>query len=183
MKVARKQPLDLEMTRYNHYISGGGRRAVLCGEGFGQSSNLGRVRSLLWRRSLRGLAFWRRSLFAGLRRLNRWSPGQPGSVIDAIWPFVAPAVAGSLRASFTTGAERKLARLQSVLFVCWGNVCRSPAAESILKRKLKHRAISNVKIKSAGIAADFKRNRPSPGMLWATLFRGLWPRPKPALFQ
>ena len=76
-----------------------------------------------------------------------------------------------------------MAEFQSVLFVCWGNVCRSPAAELMLKRELKNRGIGNVKVKLAGVAADCELNRPSFGMRWATLFRGLWLQPKPALFQ
>jgi protein-tyrosine phosphatase len=72
---------------------------------------------------------------------------------------------------------------KSILFVCWGNVCRSPAAEMILKREMNRRGFGNVKIKSAGIAADCERNRPSFGMKWAALCRGFWLRPKPAMFQ
>ncbi len=71
----------------------------------------------------------------------------------------------------------------SILFVCWGNVCRSPAAELILKREMNRRGFGNMKIKSAGVAADHERNRPSFGMKWATLCRGLWLSPKPAMFQ
>lgn len=40
---------------------------------------------------------------------------------------------------------------QSVLFVCWGNICRSPTAEAIFKHFLKERGQSEEwKVDSAG---------------------------------
>ena len=41
----------------------------------------------------------------------------------------------------------------SVLFVCYGNLMRSPMAEAMLKRALTERGISNVVVKSAGLHA------------------------------
>lgn len=76
-----------------------------------------------------------------------------------------------------------MARLPSVLFVCWGNVCRSPAAELILKREMKRRGFGDVKVKSAGVGADMKMNQPSWRMRWAVLCRGFWLSPKPRLFR
>ena len=39
----------------------------------------------------------------------------------------------------------------SVLFVCWGNICRSPTAEAIFKRLLEERGVSgDWRVDSAG---------------------------------
>ena len=40
-----------------------------------------------------------------------------------------------------------------VLFVCTGNTCRSPMAELFFRAELARRQISNVTVKSAGLAA------------------------------
>ena len=40
-----------------------------------------------------------------------------------------------------------------VLFVCTGNLCRSPLAEGILKKKLAERRINSVEVSSAGTHA------------------------------
>lgn len=40
--------------------------------------------------------------------------------------------------------------MTSVLFVCLGNICRSPAAEGILKNMLQKEPELNVKVKSCG---------------------------------
>ena len=37
-----------------------------------------------------------------------------------------------------------------VLFVCTGNLCRSPLAEGYLKKRLQEKGISGIKVKSAG---------------------------------
>ncbi len=42
----------------------------------------------------------------------------------------------------------------SILFVCLGNICRSPAAEGILKQKVKEQGLNeNIFIDSAGIGS------------------------------
>ncbi len=42
---------------------------------------------------------------------------------------------------------------QSVLFVCLGNICRSPTAEGVMLHLLKERAITFVRVDSAGTSA------------------------------
>lgn len=71
----------------------------------------------------------------------------------------------------------------SVLFVCWANVCRSPAAELLLKREVKRRGQLDVRIESAGVCADADTAVPSFFMRWATLRRGIWLRPSPRHLQ
>jgi protein-tyrosine-phosphatase len=44
--------------------------------------------------------------------------------------------------------------IKRILFVCTGNTCRSPMAESIMKHKLKEKSITNIRCSSAGIFAD-----------------------------
>lgn len=74
-------------------------------------------------------------------------------------------------------------RIKSVLFVCWGNVCRSPAAELMLKRSLECTGTGYVRIESAGVGADADWFRPSFSMWWASLLRGLWLKSTPRLFR
>ena len=61
----------------------------------------------------------------------------------------------------------------SVLFVCHGNICRSPAAKSVLE---KHLAIQSpnlmVNVDSAGVSVDDFPRRPSSAMRWIAFWRG-----------
>ena len=74
-------------------------------------------------------------------------------------------------------------KVKSVLFVCWGNVCRSPAAEIILKREMKRLGVDGSQIESAGICPDGQPGKPSWPMRWASLRRGVWLRPTPRMLR
>ena len=76
-----------------------------------------------------------------------------------------------------------MAKIESVLFVCWANVCRSPAAELILKRELARRGMRHVQIKSAGVDADYEVYRPSWAMKLTAFFHGLRLGRRPRLFR
>ena len=43
--------------------------------------------------------------------------------------------------------------IKKILFVCTGNICRSPMAEYYLKKRLADEDISGVEVDSAGIFA------------------------------
>lgn len=49
-----------------------------------------------------------------------------------------------------------------ILTVCLGNICRSPAAESVLLRKLEQAGIDDVTVTSAGTADYHLGKRPHP---------------------
>ena len=61
----------------------------------------------------------------------------------------------------------------SVLFVCWGNVCRSPAATSVLQKYLATRNLESlVRVDSAGVAFEERLPKPSFAMRWVAFRRG-----------
>ena len=45
-------------------------------------------------------------------------------------------------------------KIKSVLFVCTGNTCRSPMAETIFKKKLRTAGVNGIKTSSAGLCAN-----------------------------
>ncbi|MFC4350108.1 low molecular weight protein-tyrosine-phosphatase [Fodinicurvata halophila] len=49
-----------------------------------------------------------------------------------------------------------------VLFVCTGNICRSPTAEGVLKQKLQARTIGHVQVDSAGTHGYHVGEAPDP---------------------
>ncbi len=52
--------------------------------------------------------------------------------------------------------------MQTILFVCTGNTCRSAMAEALLKHMLKENGFEDIKIMSAGIYA-WEGDKASPG--------------------
>jgi protein-tyrosine phosphatase len=61
-----------------------------------------------------------------------------------------------------------------VLFVCLGNICRSPSAEGIMKKFVKEKGLSNmIEIDSAGIGGWHIGEPADPMMRKAALKRGL----------
>lgn len=54
----------------------------------------------------------------------------------------------------------------NVLFVCLGNICRSPMAEAMFKQLVQNAGLSNqVNIDSAGTSSEEEGNPPHPGAL------------------
>ena len=61
-----------------------------------------------------------------------------------------------------------------VLFVCLGNVCRSPSAAAVMRRLLDEAGLAGrVEVDSAGVGAHFKGKRPDPRARAAAARRGL----------
>ena len=54
---------------------------------------------------------------------------------------------------------KDLSNVQSVLFVCMGNICRSPSAEAVFTQKAKTQGLS-LKIDSAGTVGAHAREKP-----------------------
>jgi len=52
-----------------------------------------------------------------------------------------------------------LSNVKSVLFVCMGNICRSPSAEAVFKHKMNDKGISLI-IDSAGTTGSHAREKP-----------------------
>lgn len=63
--------------------------------------------------------------------------------------------------------------LKKVLFVCMGNICRSPAAEGILKKYINEKHLENkIFVDSAGTIDYHVGEKPNPRMLKAASERG-----------
>lgn len=62
--------------------------------------------------------------------------------------------------------------MKRILFVCTGNICRSPLAEALLKRALHERAVEEVSVESAGTGA-WDGAPASEGAYLVALERGL----------
>lgn len=68
------------------------------------------------------------------------------------------------------GEKRKKIR---VLFVCLGNICRSPAAEGVLRAKARERGLEDrLEVDSAGTYGGHAGQLPDPRMREAALRRG-----------
>ncbi len=59
-----------------------------------------------------------------------------------------------------------------ILFVCTGNICRSPTAEGVARRWLATAGISGVEVDSAGIQGYHAGEAPDPRTQTAALRRG-----------
>ncbi|MBR9727753.1 low molecular weight protein-tyrosine-phosphatase [Shewanella intestini] len=62
--------------------------------------------------------------------------------------------------------------INSVLFVCMGNICRSPTAEAVFRQQAQQLKL-NLRIDSAGTIAYHQGNRPDPRAIAAGQKRGL----------
>ncbi|QDE31651.1 low molecular weight protein-tyrosine-phosphatase [Shewanella polaris] len=65
-----------------------------------------------------------------------------------------------------------LAKINSVLFVCMGNICRSPTAEAVFKQQAERHNLQ-LNIDSAGTMAYHKGNAPDHRSVVAGVKRGL----------
>ena len=64
--------------------------------------------------------------------------------------------------------------LKKILFVCLGNICRSPAAEGIFNQKIKERDLENFfVVDSAGTGSWHVGNLPDQRMRTTALSRGI----------
>ena len=64
--------------------------------------------------------------------------------------------------------------VQKILFVCLGNICRSPAAEGIFKQKIEDRGLEKLFfVDSAGTGGWHVGNLADPRMRETTLLRGI----------
>ncbi|HWP47678.1 MAG TPA: low molecular weight protein arginine phosphatase [Candidatus Limnocylindrales bacterium] len=62
--------------------------------------------------------------------------------------------------------------MKTILFVCTGNICRSPMAEGLLKKKLIEEGITNVRVISAGTWA-YPNTTSTPEAIQAALEKGV----------
>jgi protein-tyrosine-phosphatase len=52
-------------------------------------------------------------------------------------------------------------KVESIMFVCMGNICRSPFAEKLMKKILEERGMEAIRVSSSGLIV--KEPTPSPG--------------------
>jgi protein-tyrosine phosphatase len=70
----------------------------------------------------------------------------------------------------------------NILFVCWGNICRSPVAHAIMQQLVNEKNL-NWKIKSAGTQADSSSSDADPRMRSVAAHNGLIYSHKPRQFE
>ncbi|MFP3902539.1 MAG: low molecular weight protein-tyrosine-phosphatase [Acidimicrobiia bacterium] len=71
----------------------------------------------------------------------------------------------------TTGRSVRPTR---VLFVCWGNICRSPTAEAVLRAALEREGLAHlVEVDSAGVSDEHAGDPPDRRAVAAAAGRGL----------
>ena len=64
-------------------------------------------------------------------------------------------------------------KISSILFVCWGNICRSPAAENVMRQRLEQSDLSQIICDSAGTLDAHSGHSPDSRMSTAGQRRGL----------
>jgi protein-tyrosine phosphatase len=62
--------------------------------------------------------------------------------------------------------------MSSVMFVCLGNICRSPAGEGILKAFLNNEGVESVRVESSGLGSWHVGELPNPRMRKVARERG-----------
>jgi protein-tyrosine phosphatase len=61
-----------------------------------------------------------------------------------------------------------------VLFVCWGNICRSPTAEAVMRRAVERAGLTGrIEVDSAGTSAEHAGDRPDRRAIAEADRRGL----------
>lgn len=61
-----------------------------------------------------------------------------------------------------------------MLFVCWGNICRSPTAEAVMRRAVEHAGLAGrIEVDSAGTSAEHLGDRPDRRAIAEADRRGL----------
>jgi protein-tyrosine phosphatase len=61
-----------------------------------------------------------------------------------------------------------------ILFVCWGNICRSPTAEGIMRSLLEAEGLSGaVEVDSAGTSSEHQGDRPDRRAIAEAAARGI----------
>jgi protein-tyrosine phosphatase len=73
-----------------------------------------------------------------------------------------------------SGTENKSNRdTYRILFVCSGNICRSPACRGVMEKMIARRGLSsNIQVDSAGIVDDRVGEKPAWRMRWAAFLKG-----------
>ncbi|KAF3455299.1 hypothetical protein FNV43_RR05747 [Rhamnella rubrinervis] len=85
-----------------------------------------------------------------------------------------PVIRSSMAASTPTTSAETGTKLFSVIFVCLGNICRSPAAEGVFRNLVNKRGLdSKFRIDSAGTIDYHEGNQADPRMRQASKRRGI----------